>query len=129
VEMKNTAEKDPFQTTDPWEDAVEPNKLLKKPFEESGNTEESQAQMITNEERTDEKKLRMTTKNRFIFAPKPEARSPPLVRHEEGTQKPIEIKDESQTQLENPEEPKEEAPDPFRDKGNVQGNEHSHPVL
>jgi hypothetical protein len=53
--MKNTAENDPFQTTDPWKDAVEPNRLRKKPLEETGNTEESQAQMITNEERTDEK--------------------------------------------------------------------------
>ena len=60
--MKNTAEIDPFQTTDPWKDAVEQNKLRKEPGEESGNTEESKVQMITNEERTDEKKLRMTTK-------------------------------------------------------------------
>ena len=83
--MNNNAEIDPFQTTDPWEGAAEQNKSRKEPGEESGNTEESKGSTITNEERTDESKLRMTTKNRFIFAPKPEARIPPLVKKKKKT--------------------------------------------
>ncbi len=77
--MKNTAESDPFQTTDPWEDAVEPNKLRKKPLEETGNTEERQAQMITNEERTDEKKA--SNDNQEPFHLRPEAGSPKPTTH------------------------------------------------
>ena len=55
VEMKNTAEIDPFQTTDPWKDAVEPNKSQEKPLEEQDNTEGSLLKVITNEQVTDKK--------------------------------------------------------------------------
>ncbi len=53
--MKNTAQLDPIQTTDPWKDAVEPNKSQEKPLEEQDNTEESQLKVITNEQVTDKK--------------------------------------------------------------------------
>ena len=111
--MKNTAESDPIQTTDPRKGAVDQDELRKEPREESDNTEESKGSTMTNEGRTDELKLRITTNNRFIFAPKPEARIPPLVKQEEVTQKHTETNDESHAQLGKIEEPKVESPDLF----------------
>ena len=97
--MKNTAEIDPFQTTDPWKDGVDTKKSQDKPVKEQDNTEGSQITRIPNEQDTD-KRRQAPAKNRFIsgFIANPEARLSPFVRQEERTQEPIEIKDESQSQ-------------------------------